>query len=119
MQGVKTILDVRDKLAKKLNVLRDTLYVVNKEYGMLWEDDKEIKDFPADTLSLMIVLDENRMKQAHDGGSKSDADADSEDDDEEEDNDVNEREESLRFINCKHFKGIFFFYHLLNYYFVI
>lgn len=109
LKGVKTILDVRDKLAKKLNVLRDTLYVVNKECGMLLEDDKEIKDFPADTLDLMIVLDENRMKQTHDGGSKSDTDDDSEDDDEDEDNDVNEGEGSL--LGCKHcknFKGSWF-----------
>lgn len=96
---------MRDKLAEKLNVLRDTLYVVNKEHWMLWSDDTEITDLPADTLSLMVVLDENRMKQSHDGGSKGDADADEEEEEEEEDT---EGEESLLGFNrCKHLKGIF------------
>lgn len=56
------ILDVWDKFVEKLNVLRDILYVVNKEYWMLWSDDIEIIIFFVDILSLMVVLDENRMK---------------------------------------------------------
>lgn len=74
LKGVKTIYHVREKVAEKLKVLSDTLYVVNEEHGMLWDDDKEIKDIYADTLSIMIVLHKDRMKQTNDGCSDSDRD---------------------------------------------
>lgn len=74
-------------LAVKLDVSRDTLYVVNVDHGVLWEDNKEMRDLSADTLSLMIVLDENRLKQTNDGRSKGDTDDDSGDNDDNDDDD--------------------------------
>lgn len=55
------IFDVWENFVRKLEVLRDILYVVNMDYGILWEDNKGIRDFFVDILSLMIVLDENRI----------------------------------------------------------
>lgn len=94
MQGLKTISDVRENLARKLEISRDTLYVVNVDNGILWEDNKGIRDLSADTLSLMIVLNENRMKPTNDG--RPDTDASSDDYDKESE-------------KCKH-KGISFNY---------
>lgn len=113
LKGLKTISDVREMLAVKLDVSRDTLYVVNVDHGVLWEDNKEMRDLSADTLSLMIVLDENRMKQTNDGRSKGDTDDDSEDNDDDDDDDDldNNHEEyeelSTVYSKCKH-KGSWF-----------
>lgn len=82
---------MRENLARKLEVSRDTLYVVNVDHGILWEDNKGIRDLSADTLSLMIVLDENRMKPTDDGRPDTD----------DSDDDFDEEEEE-----CKH-EGIF------------
>lgn len=46
--------------------------------GILWEDNKGIRDLSADTLSLMIVLNENRMKPTNDGRPDTDDDYDKE-----------------------------------------
>lgn len=97
----------------KLDVSRDTLYVVSEDHGVLWEDNKEIRDLFADTLRLMIVLDENRMKQTNDGRSTDDDSEDNDDTDHDcyEDVDNNDEEyEELSTVDskCKH-KGILFF----------
>lgn len=100
-------------LAVKLDVSRDTLYVVNVDHGVLWEDNKEMRDLSADTLSLMIVLDENRMKQTNEGDTDDDSgDNDDNDDDDYYDdldnNDEEYEELSTADSKCKH-KGILFF----------
>lgn len=61
------------------------------DHGILWEDNKGIRDLSADTLSLMIVLDENRMKPTYNGRSDTDDSGDDYDEEGEE---------------CKH-EGIF------------
>lgn len=61
MQDVKTISDVRDILARELDVVRDTLCVVDINTGRLWNDDKDVNGLLA-PLTLMIALDEDRMK---------------------------------------------------------
>lgn len=103
MQGVKKISDVRDYLAKKLDVVRGTLYVVDENTGTLWNDDKDVEGL-LEPITLMIALDDNRMKQTpHDHNADDDDDDDNDDTYEE----LLMREGSDNKMNCKHFKGNF------------
>lgn len=102
MQGVKTISDVRDILARELKVVRGTLYVVDEKTGTLWDDDKDVKGL-WEPFTLMIALDENRFKLTLHGQN---ADDDTDDDDDYYLGRLM-REGSDTEMNCKHFKGNF------------
>lgn len=103
MQGVKTISDVRDILARELKVVRGTLYVVDEKTGTLWDDDKDVKGL-WEPFTLMIALDENRFKLTLHGQN---ADDDTDDDDDDYYLGRLMREGSDTEMNCKHFKGNF------------
>lgn len=105
MQGVKTISDVLNILAKKLDVIRGTLYVVDEITGTLWDDDKDVEGLK-EPLNLMIALDENRMKLTLHGHNADNEDDIDDDDDDDYDN-WSMREGSYFERHCKHFEGNF------------
>lgn len=98
MQDVKTISDVRDILARELDVVRGTLCVVDRNTGRLWNDDKDVNGLLA-PLTLMIALDEDRMKLILHGDNANEGD-----DNDKYDGRLKRKDRNIK-KNCTHFKG--------------
>lgn len=98
MQDVKTICDVRDILARELDVVRGTLCVVDRNTGTLWNDDNDVSGL-LEPLTLMIALDEDRMKLILHGNNANEGD-----DNDKYDGRLKRKKGKIK-KNCKHFKG--------------
>lgn len=98
MQDVKTISDVRDILARELDVVRGPLCVVDRNTGTLWNDDKDVNGL-LEPLTLMIALDEDRVKLILHGNN-----ANEDDDNDKYDGWLKRKGGNIK-KNCKHFKG--------------